>query len=117
MLEIGDPAKRSCDACESFGAMCKKVIRNLCCRRNLRASFTVGFVQQCFNRVTVREGLTSGADNAAFLQRQDHVRTGTGASRRRTAPTAPRTLKPTVLEALTTATCLLEVQTAALAPG
>eukprot|EP00966_Prymnesium_polylepis_P044118 1022938-Prymnesium_polylepis.1 len=28
MVELGDPARRSCDACESFGAMFKKLIKH-----------------------------------------------------------------------------------------
>ena len=27
MVKLGDPARRSCDACESFGAMLKKIIK------------------------------------------------------------------------------------------
>ena len=36
MLELGDPARRSCDSCESFGAMLKKIIKHSTCRRRLR---------------------------------------------------------------------------------
>ena len=33
MVSLGDPARRSCDACESFGAMVKKIIKHATCRR------------------------------------------------------------------------------------
>eukprot|EP00965_Chrysotila_dentata_P024439 809129-Pleurochrysis_carterae.AAC.1 len=36
ILPLGDPSRRSCDACESFGAMLKKIIKHLTCRRSLR---------------------------------------------------------------------------------
>ena len=32
---LGDPTNRSCDACESFGAMLKKIIKHNTCRRSL----------------------------------------------------------------------------------
>uniref|UniRef100_A0A7S0L6P5 Uncharacterized protein n=1 Tax=Coccolithus braarudii TaxID=221442 RepID=A0A7S0L6P5_9EUKA len=40
MAEIGDPSRRSCDACESFGAMIKKIIKHLTCRRAVKANAT-----------------------------------------------------------------------------
>ena len=33
MVALGDPTRRSCDACESFGAMVKKIIKHTTCRR------------------------------------------------------------------------------------
>ena len=93
MVFLGDPSRRSCDACESFGAMVKKVIKHSTCRRRLRGKttehtskigvyagssarkwkqvFTKGYIQQAFERVTVRETIRHGADNAPFLQRVD----------------------------------------------
>ena len=35
MVSLGDPVRRSCDACESFGAMVKKLIKHSTCRRRL----------------------------------------------------------------------------------
>ena len=35
MVTLGDPARRSCDACESFGAMVKKLIKFATCRRRI----------------------------------------------------------------------------------
>ena len=35
MVSLGDPARRSCDACESFGAMVKKLIKHATCRRRI----------------------------------------------------------------------------------
>ena len=35
-LPLGDPKRRSCDACESFGALVKKTIKHKTCRRRLR---------------------------------------------------------------------------------
>eukprot|EP00316_Scyphosphaera_apsteinii_P016597 CAMPEP_0119316506 /NCGR_PEP_ID=MMETSP1333-20130426/39836_1 /TAXON_ID=418940 /ORGANISM="Scyphosphaera apsteinii, Strain RCC1455" /LENGTH=191 /DNA_ID=CAMNT_0007322169 /DNA_START=52 /DNA_END=623 /DNA_ORIENTATION=+ len=86
MVELGDPAKRSCDACESFGAIVKKVIKHLTCRRSIksdstphhvdrverwRQTFQRGFIQQAFERVCVRAELRLGPENAPFLQRSD----------------------------------------------
>ena len=33
IIEMGDPSRRSCDACESLGARFKKIIKHLTCRR------------------------------------------------------------------------------------
>ena len=35
MVSLGDPSRRSCDACESFGAMVKKIIKHATCRRRI----------------------------------------------------------------------------------
>jgi hypothetical protein len=99
MLELGDPARRSCDSCESFGAMLKKIIKHSTCRRRLRGevayehgvkataiaterrwtqTFKVGYIQQAFTRACVREALRHGPENAPVLQRVDAPRTNTG---------------------------------------
>ena len=36
VLELGDPSRRSCDACESFGARFKKLIKERTCRRTIK---------------------------------------------------------------------------------
>jgi hypothetical protein len=92
MVELGDPSRRSCDACESFGAMIKKIIKHLTCRRSVkvgadrsasstahhvggvekwRQTFTRGFIQQAFERVCVRAELRLGPANAPYAQRSD----------------------------------------------
>ena len=86
MVELGDPSRRSCDACESFGAMIKKIIKHLTCRRakmtdltahhvggveRWRQSFTRGYIQQAFERVSVRAELRLGPENALYAQRSD----------------------------------------------
>ena len=99
MVELGDPKRRSCDACESFGAMVKKIIKHLTCRRRLRdqptehegrrlaggangkkwrQTLTRGFIEQAFRRATVRESLRHGKENEPFLMREDHRRMTTG---------------------------------------
>jgi hypothetical protein len=95
MVLLGDPTRRSCDACESFGAMVKKTIKFTTCRRRLagaqqvehkstrsgkiwKQSFRRGYIEQAFRRVSVRESLQHGADNAPYLQRTDHRRKTVG---------------------------------------
>ena len=99
MVELGDPARRSCDACESFGAMVKKLIKHSTCRRRVtgiepkthgkrvgggtatrrwKQHFNVGYIQQAFKRACVREALRHGEENAPFLQRIDAIRAATG---------------------------------------
>ena len=90
MVVLGDPSRRSCDACESFGAMVKKVIKHATCRRRLtseptpagkerwKKAFTVGYIEQAFRRVCVRESLQHGEENAPFRQRADARRTSAG---------------------------------------
>ena len=99
MPELGDPARRSCDSCESFGAMLKKIIKHSTCRRRLRGdveythgvkatataterrwkqTFKVGYIQQAFTRACVRESLRHGPENSPFLQRVDAQRANTG---------------------------------------
>ena len=85
ILSLGDPARRSCDACESFGAMCKKIIKFATCRREISLStthtqgegswsqsFKKGWVQQTFERLCVRESLLHGFKNSRYLTREDH---------------------------------------------
>ena len=98
LVALGDATRRSCDACESFGAMAKKIIKHATCRRPLRVepsahkakgaggcdtrrwkqTFKVGFIEQAFKRLCVRESLLHGEENAAYLQRADVRRTATG---------------------------------------
>jgi len=92
MVELGDPTRRSCDACESFGAMTKKLIKHSTCRRRIvdngrttphrkglwKQTFKVGFIQQAFTRACVRESLRHGEDNVAYAQRRDRLLTTLG---------------------------------------
>ena len=98
MVELGDPMRRSCDACESFGAITKMLIKHATCRRRLRGeevehekkvsgtaatrrwkqTFSVGYIQQAFTRATVREALRHGKENEPYLLRIDAVRANTG---------------------------------------
>ena len=88
IVELGDPSRRSCDACESLGSSIKKLIRHLTCRRRASAqmhahksrtgkktawttTFKRGYIQQAFRRVSVRAELIYGEDNLPFLQRAD----------------------------------------------
>ena len=91
MVFLGDPVRRSCDACESFGAMLKKIIKHATCRRRVttgqfdhgkkatagttarrwKQTFKVGYIEQAFKRACVRESLQHGAENADYLQRAD----------------------------------------------
>ena len=97
ILLLGDPTRRSCDACESLGARLKKIIKLLTCRRRHAAAehttehkrrgsgrqlwkqtFTKGYMQQAFTRMCVSEALKHGEENAPFLQRKDILRANTG---------------------------------------
>ena len=94
MVTLGDPTRRSCDACESFGAMMKKTIKHTTCRRHItpestehkgkgktkawKQHFSKGFIEQAFARASVRESLQHGPENAPFLQRVDARRTRLG---------------------------------------
>ena len=85
--ELGDPARRSCDACESLGASVKKLIRELTCRRLTGSSyhhtsragrkaawqqtFSKGYIEQAFSRVSVRAQLLHGEENTPYMQRRD----------------------------------------------
>ena len=96
ILWLGDPSRRSCDACESFGAMFKKTVKHLTCRRNIsrgsthtrgekqwRQTFTKSYLQQAFERVAVRETLIHGEANEPYLQREDNclLKHGTAAQK------------------------------------
>ena len=95
MVYLGDPMRRACDACESWGAMAKKIIKHLTCRRRVdkgptqhelksgkgkvwQQHFTKGFIHQAFERTCVRESLQHGPENAAFAQRADARRLAKG---------------------------------------
>ena len=71
MIDLGDPARRAADACESYGAVAKKTIKFRTCRRHRSATFTRGYIEQAFRRLTVRATLIHGPENAKFLQRKD----------------------------------------------
>ena len=89
MVELGDPARRSCDACESLGAAIKKIIKHLTCRRRhsnsavhhhrsqdgkrlWRQTLRKGYIQTAFERVSVRAKLVLGEENKRYLQRADY---------------------------------------------
>jgi hypothetical protein len=89
VLDLGDPSKRSCDACESLGASVKQIIRQTTCRRrsdrgkhlhtsadgkkSWYSSFSRGYIEQAFRRVCVRSSLIHGSANSPYLQRKDHA--------------------------------------------
>jgi len=120
MVLLGDPTRRSCDACESFGAMVKKLIKHTTCRRRVcgaqkmqhvssadstkrwQQTFNRGYVEQAFRRVTVRESLQHGPENADFLQRADACRTAKGKTSTYSKPkidlSTPRTIREFVNE-------------------
>ena len=92
IVALGEPAKRGCDAGESFGAMVKDIIKKLTCRRRVRtksdisahnanraagtrawkSTFKKGYIEQCFSRCAVRQGLLHGEENAPYLGREQH---------------------------------------------
>ena len=99
ILELGDPSRRSCDACESFGAWLKQAIKYRTCRRRLKREasthvrkpaeegtttsqfgktwkqfFRKGYIQQAFTRGCVSERISHGAANVPYLQRADWQR-------------------------------------------
>ena len=93
LVALGDATRRLCDACESFGAMAKKLIKHSTCRRRLESSglthrqrgkadwkqtFKVGFIEQTFKRLCVRESLHHGEDNLRYMDRRDFRRLATG---------------------------------------
>ena len=107
IVSLGDPTRRSCDACESFGAMVEKIIKHSTCRRRLKGdeatthnrgataqltarrwkqTFKKGYIEQAFTRACVREAIRHGPENAALLQRDDARRAATGKA---TAPKTP----------------------------
>ena len=90
---LGDPGPRSADACESYGALVKKLIKHSTCRRRIRGgtsgegpafthahkrgikkwrqTFSRGYIEQAFRRCCVKEKLLHGKANEPFLQRTD----------------------------------------------
>ena len=82
---MGDPASRAADACESYGAMVKKIIKHNTCRRRVNRTgtehkrgekkwsqvFSRGYIEQAFRRCCVKESLLHGEDNLPYLQRAD----------------------------------------------
>ena len=90
------PSRRSCDACESFGAMLKKIIKHNTCRRRIKSeasehkrqvggslkrwkqTFKRGYIEQAFRRAGVREAIRHGVENQPYLQRVDAQRAATG---------------------------------------
>ena len=78
IVELGDPTSRAADACESYGACCKKLIKHLTCRRNVTRAYSRGWVEQAFRRLAVRSDLLHGAENVPFLLRADHKLLGSG---------------------------------------
>ena len=107
ILELGDPSRRSCDACESFGAWLKQTIKYRTCRRRLRGEasthlrrqqdgpassssassmdkttwkqfFKRGYIQQAFERGCVSERISHGIQNEPYLQRKDWHRLRSG---------------------------------------
>eukprot|EP00966_Prymnesium_polylepis_P080492 1864991-Prymnesium_polylepis.1 len=116
MVELGDPARRACDACESFGAMLKKLIKHSTCRlrvmgdkvtthnpkataqasaRRWKQTFKRGYIEQAFTRACVRESLQHGEENRPYRQRVDVRRTTTGkaSSGRKSAHESPAVMK------------------------
>ena len=102
ILRLGDPSRRSCDACESFGARMKKIIKERTCRRSLKhgktvhngkghgtdkkiwyTSFLKGYIEQAFSRLNVSERLSHGPENEKHLQRADYLRTTGGKDKAR----------------------------------
>ena len=93
IVELGDPTRRSCDACETLGARFKKIIKHLTARNHLRPGnpaaqrratstrtglassweriFTVGYIEQAFTRLIVEESLRHGEENEQYLLRED----------------------------------------------
>ena len=55
IVELGDPARRSCDACESLGARMKKIIKHLTARNHIRPGETAS--QRC--ATSTRTGVTT----------------------------------------------------------
>ena len=114
VLTLGAPAKRSADACESFGARLKKLIKHLTCRRRCRVdavgvpeehihsstrdgvkkkwtqALQVGYIQQAFSRACVSVANLYTAESRLFLQREDARQISIGrAGKRRDEQPAP----------------------------
>ena len=78
IFELGDSRRRRADAAESQGAICKKTIKFLTCRRTVGAKFSRGYIEQAFRRLVVKSDLRHGEQNMPFMQRKDHVMVGSG---------------------------------------
>ena len=78
IVDLGDPARRAADSCESYGAVAKKTIKFLTCRRSVTATYGRGYIEQAFRRLCVRSDLLHGPENLSYLQRKDHALIGTG---------------------------------------
>ena len=95
ILSLGDPTRRSTDACESFGAWLKRTIKELTCRRRVnvgssythavkdaegstvktwKQTFKRSYIEQAFSRGCVKERLGHGQENEPYLQRSDWKR-------------------------------------------
>ena len=115
IVELGDPTRRSCDACESFGAVLKKLIKHATCRRRTSATqvfghrsangrklwtqtFKRGYIEQSFKRVCVRQELLHGEANIPFLQRADYDLKDKGRAKRDKDKVAEDA--PTICEAM-----------------
>lgn len=114
IVPLGNPAR--CDACESFGAVVKKIIRHLTCRRRVTpgrvyqhrsgnklwaSTFARRYVKQAFRRVCVRAELLHGEDNVAYLQRVDFRLLETGkSSKAKKKADANELPPPTIVESV-----------------
>ena len=118
---LGNPTKRAADACESFGALVKKLIKHNTCRRRVRGgssggggpvfahehtrgvkkwrqTFARGHLEQAFRRVCVKGKLLHGEEDRPYLQRADWnmKQKGVKSEHKRT----DRELPPTVRECM-----------------
>ena len=116
---LGDPSRRSADACESYGALIKKRIKHMTCRRRTidadgnpyskqtrgknawKQTFTRGYLEQVFRRGCVSEALLHGPENLPYLGRTEHALLDKGLKKENTK--SEREVPPTVR-----ATCALE---------
>ena len=79
IVDLGDPTRRAADACESYGACVKTVIKTLTCQRKIQAGkFGRGYIEQAFRRLAVRASLIHGEQNVPYLQRDDARLCGAG---------------------------------------
>jgi hypothetical protein len=78
IVRLGEGSRRSADACEAFGAGCKKTIKHLTCRRRVGGSWRRGYIEQAFRRLAVRWDLRQGPENAPYMLRADHRLLNTG---------------------------------------
>ena len=132
IVPLGNPVSRACDACESFGAVVKKLIKHTTCRRRLTnkcgathegkdgktwsQTFLRGYIEQAFRRVCVRADLLHGLDNLPFLQRSDHRLTRTGKAEKSRVEKLEKTSKPTMVDSVAAPTVWSKEQMAAVWP-